>query len=102
MNPHYLWSIERSGEGKRYERYFHFEKPATDRENAGGRRKRAQRGILARSALKNTSEDHTSKESTRNTFNSNTQEEKARKKNNSGESTGERGQYPGRRIHEGS
>ena len=37
--------------------------------------------------LKNTSEDHTPKESTRNTFNSNTQEEKSSKENTPGEST---------------
>ena len=43
--------------------------------------------------LKNTSEDHTSKENTRNTFNSNTQEEKSSKENTPGESTVKEGTF---------
>lgn len=51
--------------------------------------------------LKNTSEDHTSKENTRNTFNSNTQEEKSSKENTPGESTVKEGTFR-EKNHEGS
>ena len=51
--------------------------------------------------LKNTSEDHTPKESTRNTFNSNTQEEKSSKENTPGESTVKEGTFR-EKNHEGS
>ena len=51
--------------------------------------------------LKNTSEDHTPKEGTRNTFNSNTQEDKSSKENTPGESTVKEGTFR-EKNHEGS